>query len=119
MGALCSSAKKSGSSDAKDSGDIMSKVKNYAFTLIASSAGGAENDSEFSFLKDLVLKQFTGAEVKHEVDPSKIEGAFDVSLDKNVIHSKEINGKVEENQNSIIENIKKIVMEKVKTLVIS
>ena len=110
MGGIC--GKKN-----KGNGGILDKAKSMAFTLIASSGGGSDNESQFDKLKKLVISQFSNAEVKHEVDQDKGEGKFDVTMDGQEVHSKEKNGKVEDNESGIMEKVKNFVMEKAKKII--
>lgn len=94
-----------------------SKIKQMAFSMMVKSGGGTENDNQFSALKSMVNKQFPKANIKEEVDVNSGEDTFEIEMDGEKIHSKAIDGTVEKNQAGIMDKVKNILMQKMKTLI--
>ena len=96
-------------------GGMMDKAKGMAFSMMVKSGGGAENDGQMSALKKMVTDKFPKANVQQEVDPKSGEGTFDVQMEGQTIHSKATDGTVQENSAGIMDKIKNILMQKMKT----
>ena len=102
-------------SKTEGSGDMLSKAKEMAFSMMVKSGGGAENDNQFSSLKKMVTDKFPKANIKQEIDVNSSENTFDVEMDGQKIHSQATDGTVEQNKTGIMKNIQEILMKKMKT----
>jgi hypothetical protein len=104
-----------GSKAGSGTGDMTSKIKDMAFSMMVKSGGGAENQNQFDTLKSTVTSQFPKANIQQEVDPNAKSGMFDVMMDGKKIHSNEINGSVENNKAGIMDSIKNMLLQKLKS----
>ena len=71
------------------------------FKLMVKSGGGSENANEYINLNRLVTKKFPNSSIIQEIDPSLGVETFEISLNNDKFYSKKINGKVNENKESI------------------
>ena len=91
-----------GCGNSKTGEGMMDKLKTMAFSMVAKTSGDESSNSQFDFIKNLVMSKFKNANVQKEVDPNMGEGGLDLIMDNEKLHSTATDGKLDESKTASI-----------------